>query len=266
MTEKAQPAAPKRSSKEQFDRQAAQYNTQWNSWSEQTLAWMIDNAHCAPGDRVLDVATGSGFTAVAFAPLAERVDAVDVSTGMLAEAQKRANEKGLDNVSFIEAPAEKLPFADRSFDIVVCRIAAHHFLSVADFVAEAARVLRPGGRFLLVDTAVPDDDQVAGAWQNEVEALRDTSHVKNLTPSQWASIVAAAGLVVEQASDAGDGIMIPLEDWIAKAGCAPEQASQVRQRFKDAPASARAAFRIVETPDQGTVFTWRRVLLKAAAR
>jgi ubiquinone/menaquinone biosynthesis C-methylase UbiE len=253
----------KRTAQEQFDRQAAHYDTQWNSWSAHTLRWMVERAECAPADIVLDIATGTGFTALEFAGLVKSVTAVDVSSGMLDQARRRAEDMGVRNVDFAVAPAEKLPFGDESFDIVTCRIAAHHFLNVADFVAESARVLRPGGRFLLVDTTVPDDDSRASAWQNAVEAARDPSHVENLSPLSWRRLVDSAGLTVVEATDAGEGIDVPLDDWIAKAGCSPEQAAEVRRRFAEAPGRAREAFRIRTAPDGAIVFTWRRLLLKA---
>ena len=255
--------APQRSAKDHFDRQAAQYDTQWNAWSEETLDWLLENAELAPTDRVLDVATGTGFTAMAFAPLAAEVVGVDVSPGMLAEGRRQARERGLANIRFEESPAERLPFEDASFDVVSCRIAAHHFLNVHQFAAEAARVLKLGGRFVLVDTSVPDDDPATASWQNAVEELRDPSHVRNYSPREWRQIVAVAGLRVEFVSDAGRGIRIPFEDWLAKAGCIAEQAAEVRRRFAEAPQSAKDAFAITTDSSGRTAFTWKRVLLKA---
>jgi len=257
---------PSWSAKQQFDRQAAHYDEQWNSWSEETLARIIDVAKPSADDRALDVATGTGFTAMALAPLVRNVVAVDVSSGMLDVARRQAADRGITNVVFAEAPAEKLPFEDGAFDIVACRIAAHHFLSGKDFVSEVARVLAQGGRFALVDTTVPDGDPESDEWQNAVEVVRDRSHVRNLSPSEWAMLVADSGLVVESATDSGAGITIPLTDWLTKAGCAGDSAAEVRRRFANAPASAKSAFQIVEQPDGEVVFTWRRVILGATKR
>jgi ubiquinone/menaquinone biosynthesis C-methylase UbiE len=256
-------ATPTRSSKEQFDKQAEQYNAQWNSWSAETLQWMIDNADVTPNCPVLDVATGGGFTAIEFAKRAKSVVGTDVSTGMLAEARKRAEAAGVGNATFEEAAAEALPFDDETFGIVTCRIAAHHFLDVAGFVREAARVLKPGGRFVLVDTTVPDDDPDAAAWQNAVEAVRDPSHVRNYSPREWVEMVSSAGLAVIAATAAGSGITIPLEDWIAKAGCTADQADEVRRRFASAPDSVKETFHLQATGDGTQIFQWQRLLLKA---
>ncbi|MCW3060866.1 MAG: Methylase involved in ubiquinone/menaquinone biosynthesis [Capsulimonas sp.] len=256
-------AAPTRSAKEQFDKQAAHYNAQWNTWSEETLSWILAHSGYQPTDKVLDIATGTGFTALAFAPHVAEVIGSDVSTGMLDQARKQAEEREITNATFTEAPAEALPFLDATFDIVTSRIAPHHFLDIQKFAAETARVLKPGGRLVLVDTSVPDGDIEAADWQNAVEVLRDPSHVRNYTPSEWRAIWEDAGLTVETIGDTGGGITIPLSDWIFKAGCTPEQAQQVRDQFANAPANVKAIYQIVEQANGETVFTWRRVAVRA---
>ena len=257
------PNEPARSAKEQFDRQAAHYNTQWNSWSEEVLNSMLTSAQPKPTDAVLDVATGTGFTALAFAPRVQSVIGLDVSTGMLKQAEQYAQERRITNASFQEGPAEALPFEGQSFDLVTCRIAPHHFLDVQKFLAETARVLKPGGSFVLADTTVPDNLPEAAEWQNGVEVVRDPSHVRNYTPGEWRHMAEAAGLTVTECRTDGGGITIPLSDWLRRAGCAPEQSAEVRRRFSEAPQSARKAFQIVTDAGGEIVFTWQRVLMKA---
>ncbi len=254
---------PERSAREQFDKQATEYNAQWNTWSEETLNAMVALAQPKPTDAVLDVATGTGFTALAFAPLVQSVVGLDVSPGMLRQAKTYAAGRGIINAVFQEGAAEDLPFADASFDLVTCRIAPHHFLSVPQFLAETARVLKPSGRLVLADTTVPDDLPEAADWQNAVEAIRDPSHVRNYPPSAWRRMAEAAGLAVTECHTKGSGITIPLSDWITKAGCTPDQAALVRRSFAEAPDSARAAFQIRTSADGEAVFTWPRVLLRA---
>ncbi len=254
---------PARSAKEQFDKQATEYNAQWNTWSEGALDAMRAAAQPKPTDTVLDVATGTGFTALAFAPLVHSVVGLDVSPGMLAQAQKHTLERGITNAQFEEGAAESLPFGDAAFDLVTCRIAPHHFLDVSKFLLETARVLKPGGRFVLADTTVPDNAPEAAQWQNAVEVLRDPSHVQNYTPSQWRQMTEAAGLTVTECHTEGDGITIPLSDWLHKAGCTAGQSDAVRHAFADAPEAAKQAFQIVTDANGETIFTWQRVLLKA---
>lgn len=253
---------PTRSSKEQFDRQAAHYDNQWSSWTEESLHWMIERAGCRGTERLLDVATGAGFTALGFSPFVQSVVGTDVSTGMLEQARKRSAEQGISNVEFREAPAESLPFPDGTFDLVTCRIAAHHFVDVMSFVREAARVLRSGGVLLIGDTTVPEEPEV-DTWQNHLEKLRDPSHVRNYNKSEWRQFVSDAGLTVEEITDQGGAIRVPLSDWLIKAGCTSEQSTAVREMFDSAPEAAKSTFHIEHQADGEIYFTWQRILLKA---
>lgn len=254
---------PQRTAREQFDRQAEHYNAQWNAWSEESLAWLLTNAQACPEDMALDVATGTGFTALAFAPHVRSVIGLDISPGMLAQARKHAEEQRISNATFQGGAAENLPFPGATFDLVTCRVAPHHFLSVPRFLQEVARVLKPGGRFLLADTTVPDDSAEAGDWQNAVEALRDPSHVRNYTPGEWRRFLEEARLEVEQLTSTGGGIHVVLSDWLTKAGCTPEQTTAVRGRFENAPESAARAFHIERLPNGDLGFMWQRVVAKA---
>jgi ubiquinone/menaquinone biosynthesis C-methylase UbiE len=253
---------PQRSAKEQFDRQAGHYDSQWNLWSEESLRWLLENAEPQPTDRALDIATGTGFTALAFAPHVAQVVGLDVSPGMLAQARKQAAEQGIANADFQEGEAEHMPFPDDSFDLVTCRIAPHHFLSIKKFLREVARVLKPGGRLLLADTSVPDNDPEADHWQNTVEVLRDLSHVRNYTPAEWRAFLTEAGLTIEATNDSG-GIPITLNDWLKKAGCTPEQSFAVRMEFAAATPAITETYQIEFLPDNDIAFVWRRFAAKA---
>ncbi len=264
------PNQPARSAKEQFDRQAAHYNAQWNTWTETTLNWLLSHADCRLEDTALDVATGTGFTALAFAPHVESVVGLDVSTGMLQQAQIHQQERGLANITWQEGAAENLPFPDGAFSLVTCRVAPHHFLSIAQFLSEVKRVLKPGGQFLLADTCVPnldaegsENNAEAGAWQNRVEALRDPSHVRNLSPQEWKRAIETAGLTVAELEGPVSDIAITLNDWIEKGGGGPEQAATVRRAFDEASPAVKETFHVRALPDGDTAFVWQRVVVKA---
>ena len=246
-------------SQEQFNRQASHYDQQWADWNRESLRWMLDHAGCRETDRVLDVATGAGFTATGFAPHVASVVGLDVSEGMLAEARRRAPS----NVTFEHGPAEKMPFADGVFDIVLCRIAAHHFVSVPAFLAEAHRVLNASGRLLIADTIVPDGEPALDAWQNRVELLRDPSHQRNLSPAEWRRLVEQAGFTITASSNEGGPIGITMEDWFKKSGCTGANADEVRRMFKQADAKTKAAFAIQDLEGGDVGFSWQRIVLAA---
>jgi len=253
----------KRTSQEQFDKQATHYDGQWNAWTEESLRWIAEHGQFDSADRVLDVATGTGFTALAIAPLVASVTGLDVSSGMLNEALRRAAEAGVGNVEFQQGSAESIPFPYGSFDAVTCRIAAHHFDSVPSFLAECSRVLRPGGRLLLADTTVPDGAPEIAEWQNRVELLRDPSHQRNYSPGEWTEFLQRAGFVVDALDFMGGFVPMTLNAWLQKAGCTGEAEQAVRAMFRADDAAIRETFAIEPQPDGDTRFRWLRVVIAA---
>jgi ubiquinone/menaquinone biosynthesis C-methylase UbiE len=253
----------RRTSEEQFNKQAEHYNAQWNKWSEVSLNWLLNHSHAASGDLVLDIATGTGFTAMAFASKVKEVIGLDVSEGMLTQARKQAAQEGLTNIRFEKGAAEAIPFPDATFDIVSCRVAPHHFVSVPKFCAESFRVLRPGGRLLIADTTVPDGVGETDSWQNHVEALRDTSHVRNYSPSEWRAFAAAAGFIIDSVVELEEENLAGLRDWMKKSGCEGDAATEVTRQFSSAPAEARRRFSIAALPNGDFQFRWMRVALAA---
>src|SRR5689334_7646748 len=102
----------------------------------------------------LDVATGGGHTALTFAAHVRQVIAYDMTLPMLQAARKFIEPKA-ENVAFAAGDAENLPFAPASFNLITCRIAAHHFPDVFKFVQSCARSLKPGGMLLVQDHVLP---------------------------------------------------------------------------------------------------------------
>src|SRR5207302_4777661 len=129
---------------------------------------------------------------------------------------------------FLVASAEQLPFNDASFEIATSRLAAHHFDDVGVALREVARVLRHGGRFVLVDTLAPQDAESA-RFQDEVEALRDPTHRRIYTREQWIALCDDAGLHVERVDVVQKAH--PFEDWLGRGGEDEATQQRVRERF-----------------------------------
>jgi SAM-dependent methyltransferase len=190
------------------------------AWSARARAYVESDAHregedldllvewAAGAETALDVATGGGHVARRLRDAGLEVVTCDPAPGMAPDVICRA---------------ESLPFADRSFDLVACRTAAHHFDDVRAAVREMARVTR--GRVLLVDTLHMGDAV------EEAEALRDPSHVRNYTEAEWRGIVEEAGLGV-------DDVVFPAHTfdftaWLDRTGCDGADAERVEELLGD---------------------------------
>ena len=172
------------------------YTTSTAHTDPQVLARVVELAAPQAVESALDLATGTGHTAFALAPYAARVVGTDLTPQMLAEAERLAHDRAIHNVCFCLADVHGLPFADGAFEIVTCRRAAHHFSDILRALREAKRVLRAGGRLVIDDRSVPEDDFV-DEHMNELDRLHDESHVRQYRPSEWARMLTACGFAVE---------------------------------------------------------------------
>ena len=210
--------------------------------------------------KVLDVAAGAGHTGLHLASLGHEVTLADLAAPMLERVREVAAERGL-TVETRQHPAEDFPYENGSFDLVTCRIAAHHFSSPDLFLRETARALRSGGWFLLIDGSVQDDQPEAEAWLHELEKLRDPSHHRLLPPRAWRSLCERHGLVVRSA-ELKPMKQPDLEWYFEAAATPPANREAVRGLIAGAPESARALFRL-GVEEGRTVWWWPRLTLVA---
>jgi ubiquinone/menaquinone biosynthesis C-methylase UbiE len=205
------------------------------------LRRMVELARLRGDERVLDVATGGGHTALAFAPHAREVVASDLTPQMLEAAASYVRDRGAANVSFVHADAEALPFADASFDVVTCRIAPHHFPDARRFVGEVARVLVPGGRFLLDDNVAPEEPQL-DEFMNRFERWRDPGHVRARTLGEWRAWIEESGMQIEHAETARKPYVF--EEWTARIGMPEGEREALSAWLAAAPPECREFFEI----------------------
>jgi SAM-dependent methyltransferase len=127
-----------------YGRGAHAYATVLDPTLEPMALHTIEIAGVCAGDRVIDLATGTGAIARAAARTGARVTALDLSRGMLVIAQSLSPR----SVSFVRADASVLPFASRVVDAITCGLSLSHFPDVSTVLAEIRRTLRPGGVFV----------------------------------------------------------------------------------------------------------------------
>ena len=162
---------------------------------------------------------------------------------MLDEAARLAAQRGLSNVAFTLGFAERLPFPDRSFDVVTSRFCAHHYADPSRATREAARVLRSGGRYLLVDS-IALEDGVQDTYLNAIEVLRDPSHVRDFSASQSRAMFADAGL--EATLVAQWKLRLEFEPWLTRIGTPRSLAEGIRSLLDAAPREVREALELSE--------------------
>jgi ubiquinone/menaquinone biosynthesis C-methylase UbiE len=240
-----------------FGAVAADYVTSKVHASGQDLAWLVEAAALTGTERVLDVATGGGHTAFALAPYAAEVIALDLTQPMLDVARKEAEVRGLTNISYLAADAQALPCEDESFDVVACRQAAHHFPRWEQGVREWARVLKPGGKLLIVDSISPEEPAL-DAFLNEVEILRDPSHVRNHRISEWQNELNNVGFTLQIAREWG--IYLDIPSWTQRMRTPAESVALIEQLLRTASPAARERLKIEET-DGVLGFTLPAVIL-----
>jgi len=166
------------------------------------LDLVVEWCEPGPGVTALDVATGGGHVARRLRERGATVVTLDPAPGMQADTT---------------ASAEDLPFADASFDVVACRIAAHHFADVNAAIREMARVAR--------DRVVIEDNLFFDESSEEAERLRDPSHVRCYSEAEWEVMLDAAGLRVD-AIERFDR-RVPLQPWLDRVRCTGDDAVRV---------------------------------------
>lgn len=201
-------------------------------WSERAQAFRESPTHkegpdldllvewCEPSEGVqaLDVATGGGHVARRLQEAGCNVVSVDPAPGMRPT---------------VIAPAEHLPFADGSFDVVACRIAAHHFADVRAAVGEMARVTR--------DRLVVQDNVFIGEEVEQAEKLRDPTHVRCYTEDEWRGFFADAG--VEVVDERTFERRVEVEPWLARVETPADDAARVRELLAEHIEDGRVTLR-----------------------
>jgi len=187
---------PEEKARQIFGDRAAFYTTSPAHTDPQVLSRVVELARAQPDWTVLDIATGSGHTAFALAPYVKSVIGIDITVEMLREADMLKAERSTGNVTFRTGDVHNLPFADGAFQLVTCRRAAHHFSNIRRALEEIRRVLAPGGRVVIDDRSVPEDD-FADRCMNLLDTLHDESHVREYRPTEWRSMLEEAGFFVE---------------------------------------------------------------------
>ena len=199
----------------------------------------IAQRHAQP--EVLDLGCGAGHASFAVAPHARRVTAYDLSAQMLAVVDGAAHERGLHNIRTQQGNVAQLPFADGSFDLVLTRFSAHHWLDVPAALQEVRRVLKPGASLVVIDIVAPKEALFDTTLQ-AVELLRDGSHVRDYRLCEWHNKLEKAGFAAELHSQWK--LPMKFDEWVARMRTPDLRVQAIRSLFDSAPEETRQYFAV----------------------
>lgn len=194
-----------------------------------------------PSARALDIGCGGGHLSFALAPHVASMTALDPSPGMLAAVSKTAVARGLGQIETRQGNAEALPFADGSFELVGTRYSAHHWTGLEGAVRELARVLAPGGHALVIDT-LGQEDPMADTFMQSIELLRDASHVRNRSRTEWLALLQSAGLT--ELEHAQWPTRLEFASWVERMRTPADRVAVIRSLEGSAPQEVREALQI----------------------
>lgn len=224
-----------------FGPAAQAYTTSKVHASGPDLAWIVEAAALTGKEHVVDVGTGTGHTALALAPYATEVVALDITLPMLEEARHLVASRGVTNARFLQGDACALPLNSSQFDLVACRFAAHHFTRAAQAIGEWARILKAGGKVVVADSVSPEEPEI-DRFLNEIEVLRDPSHVRNYRISEWFSLLAEAGFTASLVRSWT--IPLDLASWTQRIQTPPASVAQIERLFAGASSLIRERLHI----------------------
>jgi len=246
-----------------FGARADKYTTSAAHTDPWVLGRVVELSAPESGWAALDLGTGTGHTAFAIAPHVAHVSGADLTPEMLAEAHKLQAARSIANVSWLIADVHRLPFDASAFQLVTCRRAAHHFADIHRSLREMRRVLRPGGRLVIDDRSVPEDDFV-DACMNQLDRYHDESHVRQYRPGEWRQMLEALGYLVETVEPYTRHR--PLSAFTERVS--PENVRRIHQTLDGLNDAQREALNLVEIDGEPHLNHWYVLVAarKSAAR
>jgi ubiquinone/menaquinone biosynthesis C-methylase UbiE len=191
--------------------------------------------------QALDIGCGGGHLGFALAPYVTRMVALDPAPRMLATVSQAAASKGLGQIEVRQGNAESLPFDDSGFDLVCTRYSAHHWTRLDVAVRELTRVLAPGGHALIIDT-LGHDDPLVDTFLQSIELLRDSSHVRDRSVTEWRALLRPTGLVELDQAEWPTRLEFP--SWVGRMHTPADRVAVMRSLQEAAPREVREALAI----------------------
>ncbi len=224
-----------RTSSDRFNRIAANFANSEVHRMSPTIQRLHEVVELEQSASVCDVACGAGQLALSFRARAARIVGVDPAPNMLAVFNRLAEEEKVPVESF-EAASEDIPLPDNAFDLVMSRLAPHHFSQISKSVNEMVRLAKPGGSVAVIDlegNPNPEIDEL----NHQLELLHDPTHVRSLIAARWRELFVNAGLTIEvleaNLSERPQGVTVTRWCEIASSGADAE--ARIRELIERSP-------------------------------
>ena len=159
---------------------------------------------------------------------------------MLEQVETLARELGITNVSAQLADVDNLPFSSHSFDLVVTRYSAHHWLQPERALVEFRRLLNSEGALLISDI-MAREDYAQDTFLQTIELLRDPSHVRDYRISEWRAMLAGAGFASEVIMTFD--LTLRFDVWTRRMATPRQNAEMIKSLFNGASDDIKRAFR-----------------------
>ncbi|OAB44945.1 class I SAM-dependent methyltransferase [Paenibacillus antarcticus] len=209
----------------EFQKQARGFSNKSLSLnSEDLLKWIHRHLPLNEGVKMLDVAAGTGILSRYLAPYVNKVISVDLSPDMIAEGIERNNALNISNIEFNLAHAEQIPSDKEAFDLVISRLAFHHFTNPKKVLEEMIRVSKLSGTICIVDMISPEDNELYHQY-NHYERLRDPSHTNALKETEFIKLFENAGLDIQTIETID--VPINVNKWLELTSTADQVAVQI---------------------------------------
>lgn len=214
-------------------------------------------------DIALDYITGIGNVALAISPFVKTVDALDPDVNILEKAKISADERGINNINFIAADADSIPAKDRTYDLIIARMALRHEFNPSKCLKEIMRVLKPDGRLIIVDFLKPLRPDLAGFFEN-LHRQWDRSHVRGYDLGEWEAVLDREGFDINRIEIFYHEY--DFDSWVKETGKSAEVRRMMALMFHKSNPRVKRHFRIKEVNNQPVSFVLWMVLIVANPR
>lgn len=211
-----------------FTIQASHFEDSTMNFSKQEyLEHTIQCINAKKTDSVLEVAAGTCICGRSIAPFVNSVTCVDATPAMLEIGKEQAIAAGLSNLSFVNGFVEELPFAEESFDVVMTRLSFHHFTEMKQPFDEMNRVLKRGGKLVIIDMEATAEE--LRTIEDELETLRDPSHVRNRSKEEFLTLYESKGYQLTKLEYTQ--IPVSLQAWMNLTKTPSDVQTNIRERM-----------------------------------